>query len=486
MKILSVISLCALLSFAGAEVLDSFSTGGIASTTNRYFAFSFIQGQTTKSYQQLSAYFIQNSTNTPLAYGKAYLLNSVYTGTPGNLHLSPSIIATGTANSAGSAWIFPAGSYTLVKDTLYYVFLEGTNAVAVSKRPLSDSTRPTYAADTTNGATFKLVNLNTFYFFVMGSYCGNNVVETGETCDGGQCCTATCTVQPSTQRCTGEDRCKYCSGTSGLCGTSPVPSTERCGVCGTGSVTAFCSGSPSDPRCGISCTAGVINDPLVMGFHHQQFYFDGIVGRVFNMLSQPHLSINGLFKEANGARKLHQNLQQYENTIVIGEAGIVTQNNRISFTVASGRKGVVNWNEQTIKLNSSINVADLDDCVQLTWAETSIMITSPSFEIVFAFKDQLPSEKIMTDYLNIKLVHIAGNENEMGGVIGQTAMRNASISLKPSDFEESNIFATDSIKSTYSSAAIDCDKKRDHSVQFSARFEHGLLTEQRAYESFDA
>nr|BAK00118.1 predicted protein [Hordeum vulgare subsp. vulgare] len=482
MKTLSVISLCILLSVVGAEDIDSFFGGAAQTTSTAYYAFTFIQGQQTKVYQQLSAYLIKSPENSPIAYGKAYLSSTPYGGTPASLGTTSGWLAVATANN--NIWTF-TGSFNLAQGTRYYVYLDTLNTgFKLRKSNTADNNRPTFYATSNTGTYGQIVN--EFNFAVIGSSCGNTVVETGEQCDGGQCCTATCSNQPSTQRCTGNDRCKYCSGTSGSCGSAPVPSTERCGMCATGGITAYCSGSSADPRCGISCTAGAIDDPLIMGFHHQQFYFDGTVDRVFNMLSQPHLSINGLFKEANGARKLHQNLKEFENTIVIREAGIVTQNNKISFTVASGRKGNVNWNGQTIKLNSSINVADLDDCVQLTWAETSIMLTSPSFEIVFAFKDELPSEKIMTDYLNIKLVHIAGVENEMGGVIGQTAMKNASISLKPSDFEESNILSTDSIKSTYSSAAINCDQKKDRSVRFSARFEHGSINEQRAYESFDS
>jgi len=88
------------------------------------------------------------------------------------------------------------------------------------------------------------------------SQCGNQIVESGEVCDGGACCAADCTFKSSTSVCrdsAGEcDIADMCTGSSIDCpADSFKPSTTSCGiefgVCDT-KITRTCSGTGS--QCG--------------------------------------------------------------------------------------------------------------------------------------------------------------------------------------------------------------------------------------------
>lgn len=74
--------------------------------------------------------------------------------------------------------------------------------------------------------------------------CGNGVVDPLEECDGGPCCTDTCTLQPSGLICSKSyNACvsaSYCNGSSGYC-----PPNGIAPICN-------CSG----PYYGVNCTLG--------------------------------------------------------------------------------------------------------------------------------------------------------------------------------------------------------------------------------------
>ncbi len=83
-----------------------------------------------------------------------------------------------------------------------------------------------------------------------GPVCGNGMVESPEQCDGGACCTATCTFQPSTTSCRGAmsdcDATEFCTGTSATCPAVDAAVTPGT-ACGGGS--GFGGGGPAALSC---------------------------------------------------------------------------------------------------------------------------------------------------------------------------------------------------------------------------------------------
>jgi choice-of-anchor A domain-containing protein len=92
--------------------------------------------------------------------------------------------------------------------------------------------------------------------------CGNGIIETGEDCDGGACCTATCKFESAATTCRGAagecDVAEKCSGTSSDCPTDVIkPSGTRCGeffgMCDVriertcDGVSPKCFGPPAEP-----------------------------------------------------------------------------------------------------------------------------------------------------------------------------------------------------------------------------------------------
>jgi hypothetical protein len=96
-----------------------------------------------------------------------------------------------------------------------------------------------------------------------GSVCGNGVVETGEVCDGGDCCAADCTFKDSASVCrpaAGEcDLAETCSGTSADCPSDTFNSGNVCraseGVC---DLTETCDGLGPD------CPTNAVADNLTL------------------------------------------------------------------------------------------------------------------------------------------------------------------------------------------------------------------------------
>ena len=83
--------------------------------------------------------------------------------------------------------------------------------------------------------------------------CGNGIPEGTEQCDGGDCCTATCTFEPATTTCRGSagacDVAETCTGSSATCPADTYVSagTECRGSAGGCDVAEACTGS--DPAC---------------------------------------------------------------------------------------------------------------------------------------------------------------------------------------------------------------------------------------------
>jgi len=83
----------------------------------------------------------------------------------------------------------------------------------------------------------------------VSAVCGNGIVESGEQCDGGSCCTSTCTFQSSSTVCRSSagacDIAEHCTGSSSLCPADSFQSTST--VCraqsGPCDNAASCTGS---------------------------------------------------------------------------------------------------------------------------------------------------------------------------------------------------------------------------------------------------
>jgi hypothetical protein len=84
-------------------------------------------------------------------------------------------------------------------------------------------------------------------------YCGNGVVEAGEQCDGGPCCSGSCTFLSSATLCRGSagvcDPAEYCTGSSTSCpGDSKYGSGTQCRAAnGECDVAEYCDGT--NPGC---------------------------------------------------------------------------------------------------------------------------------------------------------------------------------------------------------------------------------------------
>jgi len=81
--------------------------------------------------------------------------------------------------------------------------------------------------------------------------CGNLIVEQGEACDGGECCSNTCTFKPSNSVCRAAtgfcDEVEFCTGSSVTCPNdvfkaANTPCDENFGVCSV-STARTCTGN---------------------------------------------------------------------------------------------------------------------------------------------------------------------------------------------------------------------------------------------------
>ena len=117
--------------------------------------------------------------------------------------------------------------------------------------------------------------------------CGNGVVEPGEECDGGRCCTAdTCRFAPRGTRCglTDDGTAVTCTGASATCPTRPRPCPSACsghGRCDTTTGRCNCVA----PWTGDDCS--ILDEPAedivcaIGGDPHYQTWF----GEVFHLQS---------------------------------------------------------------------------------------------------------------------------------------------------------------------------------------------------------
>ena len=101
-------------------------------------------------------------------------------------------------------------------------------------------------------------------FTVTGSCCGNGITESPEQCDGGSCCTSSCTLKASTDDCRasagGCDVAEFCTGSSGTCPADEFQSnTTTCRpAAGACDVAEICSGSSATcPADGFQSSATV-------------------------------------------------------------------------------------------------------------------------------------------------------------------------------------------------------------------------------------
>ena len=190
-------------------------------------------------------------TASPATYTANYVNTppvAVATGAPvsGNVPLTVAFTGSGSYDpefaTLAYQWAFGDGATSTQADVSHTYTAAGTYAAVLT------------VTDQLNGTASKTVSIT------VNALCGNGQIESGEACDGGACCTATCQFAAAGTVCRGAasacDAAETCSGSSAACPADVVAANGT--SCSDGNV---CNGAETCQ--GGTCTSGtppVCND----------------------------------------------------------------------------------------------------------------------------------------------------------------------------------------------------------------------------------
>jgi len=215
-----------------------------------------------------------------------------------------------------------------------------------------------------------------------------------------------------------------------------------------------------------------VGDPFIQGFHNQYFWFTGHPGGIYNLFSEPSISVNVQFAAANPADIT--NLGTVMRTVGVrwGPKG-----RAISLGVDSvdrtTRSITVTVDGSAVVLKSPTTMP-VDDCVSMTWADPKLILTTGvDHNMVFTIAS-LSERHINTSFIDAAIDMPLQSPDLVGGLIGFTALRkglgskeiagklvlNANKVLIDAPAEKdaisSALFATDAKLNTFRGLARDC------------------------------
>jgi len=184
----------------------------------------------------------------------------------------------------------------------------------------------------------------------------------------------------------------------------------------------------------------ITGDPHFLGLNGQHFDMQGTKNKIYNIFSDPHISINGLFTEWSKQKRanvISAMSIMFESHSIILIANQITGN-------STATNLLVDNEVITLPVSQVVNVTP---CVNLEWKNFGIHFLTPGHMFsVYAeckiFHDGVGGLNRTQCYLNFKFAVDFGEYRSVGGILGETAKE---------DFSPSNIIETDFIEETMTS-----------------------------------
>jgi len=184
----------------------------------------------------------------------------------------------------------------------------------------------------------------------------------------------------------------------------------------------------------------ITGDPHFIGLLGQHFDMQGTSNKIYNLFSDQHISINGLFSKYN----VHTNIISVMSIMFDNHSIIVFANQTSNITTN------ILFDEEIITLLPD-NFLNLTSCVFIGWHKTYIQFETPAHKFyIVPMKNQ---------YINFNFI-VDLNENVTGGIIGQTNSENfTSKSLIETDYIEETLTSSLSLKNQFKHSKL-CDLQK--------------------------
>jgi len=195
-------------------------------------------------------------------------------------------------------------------------------------------------------------------------------------------------------------------------------------------------------------------DPLFNGFLGQRYHFRGQPDKTFHLFSDPSVLINSRFAVANPASG---------KGTVMAAFGILWVNHSVTFDVHSviDRKllslVVDGVTMQFARSKTGAVLFAADPCpVHLHWANPHL-----SLEWAGLYKMQFTWVTSHTSHVNTTLFKVTfdvplEDPTQYGGLIGQTATKNSTLSTRTADFVSTDLLSNDSKTSKFAARTFAC------------------------------
>jgi len=195
-----------------------------------------------------------------------------------------------------------------------------------------------------------------------------------------------------------------------------------------------------------TATGEVGGDPVFTGFHGQEFIFNGHMNKYYHVFSDPYVSINALFTDAN----------PYDTY-----GGTIMKDMSVTY---SGNTIVVNRDSRRVHVGNDIMIApdfqELALCVTAEATHEYFEIVTPQHIITIKYMwNNIPH--LNTTYLDLG-IDLAPNSvppTQYGGIIGCTVNDGQVIVASEKAWSTSTLFATDSTDNKYQAEPFGCHMK---------------------------
>jgi len=191
-------------------------------------------------------------------------------------------------------------------------------------------------------------------------------------------------------------------------------------------------------------SGGGSGEPVFSGFHGQHLEFSGIIGNFYHIFSDPYISMNALFGDANPEASYGGTVMKMLSFVVYGNT-IVLSRNDSAVTINDKR--------------TSDYSTELPNCVYVVIGRFKVTIATPEHYIVVYYKKK-HTEHINTKYLDftftIKGAHTA---DLYGGIMGGTVDANSEFVADEAGWVTSSLLSADAITNKYTQQPMDCNQQ---------------------------